>query len=104
MLEAMAAESEAPRDELVKLVAVALTGCDCPGCEYEAAVAVAAMEPVISAARAEAWDEGHHTPWLRDEERHRLCNCGAYCEDECGCGNYGAKKPAPNPYRTGESL
>lgn len=49
-------------------------------------------------ALADAWDEGHRTPRLLDWDAPP-CLCHAYSESECACGNYGATKPTPNPYR-----
>lgn len=44
-----------------------------------------------------AWDEGHRTPQARGDDG---CMCGAWNEDECGCGKYGTGPIiTPNPYR-----
>ena len=48
--------------------------------------------------KAEAWDEGHRTPWKRGPSG---CDCFAQSVVECGCGRYGTGPLiTPNPYRT----
>lgn len=57
------------------------------------------VERLLASRMAEAWDAGHRTRWVRDESVGP-CECFAYSESECGCGRYGAKRPAPNPFRS----
>lgn len=58
-----------------------------------------AVAPLLAAARAEAWDEGHMTRWRRGPDD---CVCSAWSAGECGCGRYGTGpllSLANNPYR-----
>lgn len=53
-----------------------------------------------SAARAEAWDEGHRHRQRRGPDE---CQCAAWSEGECACGRYGTGalvSLADNPYRS----
>lgn len=56
-----------------------------------------ALAAVLPDLLAEAWDEGHETPWKREPDD---CECYAYSRNECGCGRYGMGRIiTPNPYR-----
>jgi len=60
-------------------------------------IKAAAFDRWLEQVKAEAWDEGHRTPQVR--EAHD-CQCGAWYEGECACGRFGTGKLiTPNPYR-----
>jgi hypothetical protein len=53
----------------------------------------------LATAKADAWDEGHETPWKRGPDD---CECGAWGHNECLCGRYGTVELLSlkeNPYR-----
>ena len=54
----------------------------------------------LEQVKAEAWDEGHRTPQIREPHD---CRCGAWYEGECACGLFGTGEIiTPNPYREKE--
>ena len=58
-----------------------------------------AFDRWLAEVKAEAWDEGHQTPRVRNPSG---CDCGAWAGYECACGRWGnGKIITPNPHRNG---